>query len=205
MSKERVTDKQQKILESAIDIFAEKGYAAASTSEIAKRAGVAEGTIFRHYRTKHELLTAIIGPLLMKMVSPFVIKDFKKEVFDKDYGSYEEFLRRLMENRMKFARSHAALLKILAQEIAFQPEIQSEFKKLFKEHIYPLFLKVVEHFKEKGELKDLPSETIIRLTITTIVSTVLARFLILTEGTAEEEQRFLEDTVRFIMGGVGRV
>lgn len=47
-----LTPKQAKILQAAVEIFAEKGYAATSTSEIAKRAGVAEGTIFRHYKTK---------------------------------------------------------------------------------------------------------------------------------------------------------
>ena len=40
-----------RILE-AVDMFGEKGYASTSTSEIAKRAGVAEGTIFRYYKTK---------------------------------------------------------------------------------------------------------------------------------------------------------
>ncbi|MDU1844901.1 MAG: TetR/AcrR family transcriptional regulator [Niallia nealsonii] len=37
-----ITDKQKKILIAAIDAFSEKGYAATSTSEIAKMAGVAE-------------------------------------------------------------------------------------------------------------------------------------------------------------------
>lgn len=46
------SEKQLKILEAAVEMFAEKGYAATSTSEIAKKAGVAEGTIFRHYKTK---------------------------------------------------------------------------------------------------------------------------------------------------------
>lgn len=49
---EKVTPKQLSILEAAIDVFAEKGFSAAATSEIAQRAGVAEGTIFRYYRTK---------------------------------------------------------------------------------------------------------------------------------------------------------
>lgn len=49
---EGLTEKQKKIIIAAIESFSEKGYAATSTSEIAKKAGVAEGTIFRHYKTK---------------------------------------------------------------------------------------------------------------------------------------------------------
>ncbi|MDP4107839.1 MAG: helix-turn-helix domain-containing protein, partial [Bacillota bacterium] len=44
-----MTEKQQKIVETAIQMFADKGYASTSTAEIAKAAGVAEGTIFRHF------------------------------------------------------------------------------------------------------------------------------------------------------------
>lgn len=69
----QMTEKQKKILQAAIEIFAEKGYAATSTSEIAKKAGVAEGTIFRHYSSKEKLLLAIVAPTLAKIIAPFGI------------------------------------------------------------------------------------------------------------------------------------
>lgn len=56
------TDKQKKILIAAIESFAEKGYASTSTSEIAKKAGVAEGTIFRHYKTKKSFSISLLSP-----------------------------------------------------------------------------------------------------------------------------------------------
>ncbi|MHB8066249.1 MAG: TetR/AcrR family transcriptional regulator, partial [Ruminiclostridium sp.] len=49
-------DKEKRILEAAIQISNEKGFSSATTSEIAKRAGVAEGTIFRYFKTKHDIL-----------------------------------------------------------------------------------------------------------------------------------------------------
>ena len=58
------TDKQKKIIEVAIATFAEKGYSNTPTSEIAKKAGVAEGTIFKHYGTKENLLLSIMIPFL---------------------------------------------------------------------------------------------------------------------------------------------
>ncbi len=47
-----MTDKKRRIVEAAIHCFAENGYAATATNTIARRAGVAEGTIFRHFETK---------------------------------------------------------------------------------------------------------------------------------------------------------
>lgn len=45
-------NRKEAVLKAAVKIFSEKGYSAATTSEIAKEAGVAEGTIFRYFKTK---------------------------------------------------------------------------------------------------------------------------------------------------------
>ncbi|MEU5881836.1 helix-turn-helix domain-containing protein [Spirillospora sp. NPDC047279] len=55
-----------RILEAAEAVFAEKG-PAASTEEVAERAGVAIGTVFRHFPTKDELFAAIMKDLLRRL------------------------------------------------------------------------------------------------------------------------------------------
>ncbi|NQV03376.1 MAG: helix-turn-helix transcriptional regulator [Bacteroidia bacterium] len=55
-----MTDKQEKILQSALELFAKDGFAATSTRKVAKHAGVSEGLIFRHFQNKEGLLEAII-------------------------------------------------------------------------------------------------------------------------------------------------
>lgn len=55
-----MTEKQEKILQSALELFAKEGYTATSTSKVAKHAGVSEGLIFRHFGNKEGLLEAII-------------------------------------------------------------------------------------------------------------------------------------------------
>jgi len=51
---------RQQILETAITLFAQKGFRGTTTKEIALAAGVNEVTIFRHFATKQELYTAIL-------------------------------------------------------------------------------------------------------------------------------------------------
>ncbi|WP_052488047.1 TetR/AcrR family transcriptional regulator [Gordoniibacillus kamchatkensis] len=75
---DKVTEKQIRILQAAVETFSEKGYASASTSEIAKKAGVAEGTIFRHFKTKNDLLLSIVTPMISKIIAPLMMKDFLK-------------------------------------------------------------------------------------------------------------------------------
>jgi len=57
-----------RILAAAEDVFAERG-ASASTEEVARRAGVAIGTVFRHFPTKDDLLRAIMKDLLDRLTA----------------------------------------------------------------------------------------------------------------------------------------
>lgn len=196
-----MSDKQRKILEAAIDTFSEKGYAASSTSEIAKKAGVAEGTIFRHFKTKKELLLAIVTPTVAKFVAPFFIKSFTKEVFEKEYEHYEDFIRVIAKNRLEFVRKQFPVLKIFIQEIAFHDELREPFQKLFTEHVYQKFKKIIEHFQEKGEIISLPPETIMRMTASSIIGYILPRFLLFSDKEWDDDKE-IDQIVAFIMYGL---
>lgn len=52
--------KKDKILNSALQLFANFGYESISTARIAKRARVSEALIFKHFRTKMSLLNAVV-------------------------------------------------------------------------------------------------------------------------------------------------
>src|SRR5690554_6131964 len=89
---EKMTDKQSRIIQAAIETFSEKGYAGSSTSEIAQKAGVAEGTIFRHYKTKKDLLLSIVAPMIVNIMAPVLMKQFAK-IINAPYESFEDFLK----------------------------------------------------------------------------------------------------------------
>lgn len=55
-----MTEKQEKILHSALELFAKEGFSSTSTCKVAKHAGVSEGLIFRHFKNKDGLLDAIL-------------------------------------------------------------------------------------------------------------------------------------------------
>ncbi|PVX78783.1 TetR/AcrR family transcriptional regulator [Paraburkholderia unamae] len=51
----------REILQAGRDVFSEKGYARATTAEIAQRLGVSEATVFSYFRGKRELCARVIG------------------------------------------------------------------------------------------------------------------------------------------------
>ncbi|HET7657090.1 MAG TPA: helix-turn-helix domain-containing protein, partial [Bacillales bacterium] len=75
---EELTEKQWRILESATKVFAEKGFEKSRTADIAKAAGVAEGTIFRYFKSKKDLLLGLVVPLITKFFRPLAFRSVEK-------------------------------------------------------------------------------------------------------------------------------
>lgn len=199
----KMTPKQLKIVEAAIDLIAEKGYHATSTSEIAKRAGVAEGTIFRHYKTKKDLLISIVIPSLTNFAAPLYAEQFVEEVFEQSYERFDDMLYHFIKNRFAFAQTNLPLIKILFQELAFHQEIQTAIQTIFTKKIYPKLNRILNYFKEKGQVQDLPNESIIRMIIPTILGLTVNRYLLQPTKNWDDELE-IRRTVSFIMNGVGK-
>ncbi|MFT8321400.1 MAG: TetR/AcrR family transcriptional regulator [Bacillus sp. (in: firmicutes)] len=196
----KMTDKQKKIVTAAIEAFSEKGFAATSTNEIAKKAGVAEGTIFRHYKTKKDLLLALVTPVLSTFIAPLVIKDFDK-VLHASHSSFEELLRAIVKNRLAFLQKNYTLLKILLQEIPFHDDLRETFKEQIAVKVFSRLQELVEAFQKKGEIIDIPSFSAVRLAITSIMGFFIARYIIMPEAEWDDDEE-IERTIQFILYGL---
>jgi AcrR family transcriptional regulator len=67
VARPRSEDKRNAILDAATRLFAERSLAAAPTSEISKRAGVAEGTLFTYFETKDDLINSLYRKIKMEL------------------------------------------------------------------------------------------------------------------------------------------
>src|SRR5580700_9328111 len=71
---ERAVDRRQAIMEAALDEFIAQGYAATRLDDVAKRAGVAKGTIYLYFKDKQtlfeELVRTAIVPLVNRLTAP---------------------------------------------------------------------------------------------------------------------------------------
>jgi TetR/AcrR family fatty acid metabolism transcriptional regulator len=55
-TKEKINDKYNRILEAAVKVFAEQGFFQSTVSQIAREAGVADGTIYLYFKNKDDIL-----------------------------------------------------------------------------------------------------------------------------------------------------
>ena len=197
---ERMTDKQMKIVQAAVEIFAEKGYSATSTSEIAQKAGVAEGTIFRHYKTKKDLLLSIVAPIMAQLVGPFVLRDFQK-VLHLEYDRYEQFLRAMLINRLEFAKRYAPILKIMVLEIPFHPELRTQFREHVASKVIERAERIVTHFQQQGQIIDMPSLSVLRMSGSVLIGYVVTRHFLAPDVDWDDETE-IDRMIQFIMHGV---
>jgi AcrR family transcriptional regulator len=71
-------DKRNAILDAATHLFAERGLAAAPTSEISKRASVAEGTLFTYFETKNDLINSLYREIKLELADA-MMSDFPRK------------------------------------------------------------------------------------------------------------------------------
>lgn len=106
---------EKKILEAATWLFSEKGYDGVSTKEIAEKAGVNEITIFRNFKSKSNLLQA-------------VIKDFSVEgnIIEKIAGDITGDIMKdfyiMVQDYYMFLRNNVKMYKIQIREISDESE-----------------------------------------------------------------------------------
>jgi len=95
-----MSSKKEKILETALELFANDGFNATSTKKIAQKAGVSEGLIFKHFDNKKNLLDALmeqaeeqiqllIAPILLEKNAKKVIERLIQMPFQIDQSEYD--------------------------------------------------------------------------------------------------------------------
>ena len=119
-----------------------------------------------------------------------------------NYDNFEDFLRKIIMNRKKFVSETAPILKVIIQEVPFHPELRN---KILNTVIFPSTkkgLSIIEKFKEKGQIVDIPSTTIINLIITSIFGYLFLHYIALPELPENEED--LEYLIQYILNGIGQ-
>ena len=162
-SSEENKTRQEEILTAAVSVFSEKGYAGATTSEVAKAAGVAEGTIFRYFKTKKDLLTAIVVKFAQSISGNLVMAGIEKIVAESEGKDIRIVLKEILMDRLHLLHRMMPVFQVVLTEALYHPEIRNAmYENVYKraqETIGPIFIRL----EEEGALrKGLSRETIMR-------------------------------------------
>ena len=104
---------EQKIIDAALKIFAEKGYAGATTRIIAQEANINELTLFRKFKTKENLFYMVITQKVLKMVEDggYVLMNL-----DNKFENSPDFLKSLIRDITRTAEDHFEVISLMTKE-----------------------------------------------------------------------------------------
>jgi AcrR family transcriptional regulator len=121
-----IEERRNQILDAAARLFARKGYKGATIREIAREAGVAEGTIYNYFDSKHDLLISLPQRISWPMVSSFVRSARRQG--PATVAEDEDQMVRLLQATMSSIQQHTDAVKVLLAYIPFMDEeIQAQF------------------------------------------------------------------------------
>jgi len=197
---EQMTDKQKAIIKAAVELFSEKGYASTSTREIAQRAEVAEGTIFKHYETKKELMLWITHRIIDTALLPLLSSGIS-ELISKPFDSREDFLTAFFQNRMELFHEIVPMFRIILQEAPFHPEIRIMLiEQLQKMPLSRIVEKIIDE-----ENSDFSAAEIMQLLLPCIVGFFFSRNIMLPEFfSGSDLQKDVAVFVRFLNKGFSK-
>lgn len=152
----RSAQSKQKILDAAARVFAEQGYARASTKQIAEVADVAEGSLFYHFENKRGVLLALMDDLAEHVLDMFLDEHLDERV------APVAWLEQIIQRRIALVRQHRPLISALVQELILDEELRQTYKEKI---IAPVTARIAERMQKliaDGALRPLNVEVITR-------------------------------------------
>ncbi|MEH7073318.1 TetR/AcrR family transcriptional regulator [Neobacillus drentensis] len=126
-----MTEKEQVILKSAIKLFAQKGFSSTSIQEIATESNISKGAFYLHFKSKDELLLAILEYIFETIESSRLVFE------NQDLSPREKFIKQI-SSFCKTLIGHKEFMIMLSKEQAIprNEEIKKLlFKKRFESHL----------------------------------------------------------------------
>lgn len=173
--KERITkERRQQILDAAYTVFTGKGFDLSTTAEIARTAGIAEGTIYNYFDNKRDLFTELLkshllsDPIAGLMESPVA--------FDMN------MLPGIIESRLNVFFDNAEVLLLLLGEIQRDPEMHKQFIEKVTAPGIRLLKMFLDSKIEEGIVRQLNADIVARILPAIMIGLTILRIVEGNEG-----------------------
>jgi AcrR family transcriptional regulator len=194
-----IVDTVPRILGAAERLFAERGYAATRTAEIARAAGVTERTLFKHFPEKEQLLERVAAEA-MHAVSAAP---------PQDSVPFPVWFEALLRARIALAQARPHALRLVLVELLTSGAARKRFAPVWKRELWAGLVRSVARFQARGELRaDLDAESLARMVLSLALGYLLSRTLVapgLAWDDGREIARLLEVLQRGAAGSGGQV
>ena len=110
IDKSERSDKKQQILDTALHLFAAKGFHATSIQDIAEAVGIAKGSVYLHFKSKEDLLISALKHTVSNMIEAVA-----EAASDPALTPRERLIRKI-SRQFRFGNEHKAFLIMILNE-----------------------------------------------------------------------------------------
>lgn len=183
---------RDRLLKAALEVFSSEGVVGATTREIARIAGVNEVTLFRHFRSKEQLLGAVA--LYITGLVAEALEDYPRWTEDlrEDLLQYARFYDQMLEN-------HQAIVRTFIAEAQRYPQ---ESLQILHQYFLPLREKVLVYLHHGVVQGTVRSDLDLILAVDQFTGMLLAGMLrrhILPLARDYDRDRYVEASVDFFL------
>jgi TetR/AcrR family fatty acid metabolism transcriptional regulator len=146
VARSRSPDKRRRILDAAIGVFARKGYFAARVSDVAKKAGVADGTIYLYFQDKQDILVRLFDEVMSVHV-----EEAREAV--RALASAPERLQAIAERHLAVLGENRDLAVVFQVELRQSTRFMERFTASWLHDYFELLDEVMEQGQRDGTLR----------------------------------------------------
>jgi len=154
-------ERRLQILDTALEVFASKGFNGTSIKDIAEAAGISQGLMYHYFKSKKALLVVTIEhhsflPALREILA------------DRENMPANKVLKEIANKFLDTLDAKKSLVKILIRDVAFDPEISDAWANLCQEGV-SLLKKYIDGSISRGEFRPHNSEVTARCMLANVV------------------------------------
>lgn len=148
-------EKAKRIIDAAVSEFAEKGYEAANTNQIAKAAGISVGSLFQYFKTKENLFRYVIH------LGAGIIETDIGEILDDEISGREK-LHKLMLLTVNSCEEYPEYQQLYHEITAIgNRDLTLDIARELESYTAAGLVKLIKQGQERGDIRtDLPAEVL---------------------------------------------
>ncbi|MDP3819974.1 MAG: TetR/AcrR family transcriptional regulator [Burkholderiales bacterium] len=157
------------LLDAALDLFVERGFAATRSEDVAARAGVSKGTLYLYYPSKEELLKAVISHNVVNQIAEGseIIRQFK--------GNSAELLAMVLLlwwERIGETRA-SGIIKLMTSEVRNFPEVAQFYVDEVVTPSNQMLAEVIQRGVDRGEFRGVNVPEVVHALVGPLIFLVL--------------------------------
>lgn len=189
------------LLDAALALFVEKGFAHTRAEEVAARAGVSKGTLYLYFASKEELLKAVIRERLSAEI------EAGAEQVERYAGPTAELMRQVLIPRWQrlLDSPTSGVFKLVITEVRNFPDIAEFYAREVIEPGTRLIARILERGIARGEFRAVDVPTAVHSLVLPMIMLCLHKHTLSACGCAPrgiEPARFIRDHVELMLQGL---